>query len=388
MRIHSIEALPVEASFAAIFGGADKVPPDLLVPAAHFRGIPRRGQVATIIRIQADDGAIGWGEAFGLPTPLAATAMVQEVIAPALLGAQMDRPAAMLAALRDYVIALGHVGGPAMEALGGVDMALWDLQARAAGKPLATLLGASPGPVATYASPIGFQATPDHSATAARELVAQGFRALKIKVGRGVAVDAAHVAAVRAAVGPDIMLACDANCGYSVANAIAAAAEFDRFAIAWLEEPVRPDDHAGLAAIRRSTDIPIAGGENEFTVEALARLVEAEALDILQPNISRVGVSGMLDVAALCERTGRSLVPHGVGTVVAVSAALHTCRAAPAFRIYEANRLLNPLRDEMGQHPLHLTDGTLVAADRPGHGGEPDAGRLEAWRLTRGHPPQ
>lgn len=381
MRIRSIAAIPLEARFAAIFGGADKVPPALLTPAAHFRRIPRRGQVSTLVRVEAADGAVGWGEAFGLPTPLAATAMIEEIIAPALADAELDEPDAMLADLRAYFIALGQGAGPAMEALSGVDIALWDLLARRAGQPLATHLGASPGPVTTYASPVGFQPTPDESAATARALCAEGFHALKIKVGRGVAIDAEHVAAVRDAVGPDVMLMCDANCSYQPAEASDAARAFADSDVAWLEEPLSPDDLAGMAAIRRTSPIAIAGGENAFTHEAHARLAAAGAVDILQPNIARIGgVSGLLAVGALCAEHGLRLAPHGVGTCVAVSAAVHTCRAARGFMTYEANRLLNPLRDSMGAHPLALAEGNLVAASRPGHGGEPDPAQLARWR--------
>lgn len=386
MRIRSIAAIPLEASFAAIFGGADKVPAALLTPAAHFRRIPRRGQVSTLVRVEAADGAVGWGEAFGLPTPLAATAMIEEIIAPALADAELGEPDAMLADLRAYFIALGQGAGPAMEALSGVDIALWDLLARRAGQPLATHLGAAPGAVTTYASPVGFQPTPDESAATALALRAEGFHALKIKVGRGVATDAEHVAAVRDAVGPGVMLMCDANCSYRPDEASEAARAFAASGVAWLEEPLSPDDLAGMAAIRRRSPIPIAGGENAFTHEAHARLAAAGAVDILQPNIARIGgVSGLLAVGRLCAEHGLRLAPHGVGTCVAVSAAVHTCRAAEGFMTYEANRLLNPLRDGMGAHELALAEGNLVAASRPGHGGEPDQAQLERWRLRRSH---
>lgn len=382
MRLRSIEALPLEASFASVYGGAENVPASLLTPAAHFRRIPRRGQVSTLVRALAEDGSVGWGEAFGLPTPLAAAAIVDQVIAPVLRGAVLDDPRAMQADVREYFIALGHGAGPAMEALSGVDIALWDLLARRAGVPLATYLGAQPGPVPTYASPVRFQDTTEASAEAARSLLSQGFRALKIKVGREPALDVAHVAAVRDAAGPDILLMCDANCGYGQEAAIQAAAGFGRLGVAWLEEPIRPDDHAALAAIRRASPIPIAAGENEFTVEACGRLVAAGAVDILQPNIARIGgVSGLLDVGALCVRAGVRLAPHGVGSIVGVSAALHACRAASGLMLYEANQLLNPLRDQLGVRPLVLRDGALVATDRPGHGGEPDPAQLAAWRF-------
>jgi D-galactarolactone cycloisomerase len=386
MRLRSIEAFPLEVTFASMFGGADRVPPALLAPAAHFQRIPRRGQVSTLVRATADDGAVGWGEAFGLPTPLAAAAVVSEVIAPVLQGAELEEPSAMLADLRAYLIALGHGAGPAMEALSGADIAIWDLLAQRAGLPLATLLGASPGPVATYASPVGFQASTDEAAAAARTLLEAGFRALKIKVGRDVALDAAHVAAVREAVGPDVDLMCDANCGYSFEDAIAAAAAFAESGVVWLEEPIRPDEHAGLRAIRERSPIPIAGGENEFTAEACERLLEAGAVDIVQPNIARAGgVTGLLRIGAACARHGARMAPHGVGTSVAVAAAVHTCRAAEGFMAYEANRLLNPLRDQLGLQPPRLENGELVATDGPGHGGAPDPGRLEEWRLRRPH---
>ena len=385
MRIRSVEAIPLEASFASIFGDADKVPQALLTPAAHFQRIPRRGQVSTLVRVTSEDGAVGWGEAFGLPTPLAATAIVNEVIAPVLAGAELEDPGAMQADLRAYFIALGQGAGPAMEALSGVDIALWDLTARRAGQPLATLLGGTPGSVATYASPVGFQPTVEDSAAAARGLLEAGFRAIKIKVGRGVAIDAAHVAAVRAECGPEVILMVDANCGYDTATAIAAAVEFHASGIVWLEEPVRPDDTAAIVAIRRASPIPIAGGENEFTLEACERLVAADALDIVQPNIARIGgVSGLLRVGAMCARRGVRLAPHGVGSSVGVSAALHACRAAEGFMMYEANRLLNPLRDQLGLHAPKIVDGNLVAQDLPGHGGEPDPGKLAGWRMRRG----
>jgi L-alanine-DL-glutamate epimerase-like enolase superfamily enzyme len=108
-------------------------------------------------------------------------------------------------------------------------------------------------------------------------------------------------------------------------------------------------------------------------------------VDILQPNIARIGgVTGLLAVGALCARHGLRLAPHGVGTSVGVSAAVHACRAAEGFMTYEANRLLNPLRDTMGAHPLQVENGRLVAAALPGHGGEPDPASLARWTLRHG----
>lgn len=381
MRLTRLTAIPLQARFADIYGGEDKVPAHVRMPAAHFMRIPRSGQFTTLVLAENEDGVVGYGECFGLPHPLAAASLVTHVIAPAVIGETIEEPQAMLAVLHDYFFAMGHTRGPAMEALSGVDIALWDLKARAEGVPLATLLGGSPGPVATYVSPIAFRSSPDETAADARAYLAQGYTAFKLKIGRGIATDLAHIEAARSALGT-LPLYLDVNCGYDVPTAIALAKELPRFDIGWLEEPIPPDDPAALAEVRKASPIPIAAGENEFAMGAYRSLVRAGAVDILQCNIGRCGgVSGLLSVGELCEQNGLTMAPHGVGACVAVAASVHAGRAARGFHSYEANRLLNPMRDEMGVEPTALVDGCLVAADRPGHGGEPDMAKVQRYLL-------
>ncbi|SFZ85419.1 Mandelate racemase / muconate lactonizing enzyme, N-terminal domain [Devosia enhydra] len=381
MRLTRLTAIPLQARFADIYGGADKVPAHIRAPAAHFQRIPRTGQFATLVVAESDDGVVGYGECFGLPHPLAAASLLTHVVAPAMIGEDIGDPAAMTSALHDYFFAMGHTRGPAMEALSGVDIALWDLKARAAGVPLATLLGSSPGPVPTYVSPIAFRATPAETAADASSYLDQGYRAFKLKIGRGIATDLAHIEAARSALG-SLPLYLDVNCGYDVPTAIALARALPRFDIGWLEEPIPPDDPEALAEVRRASPVPIAAGENEFAMGAYRALVRAGAVDILQCNIGRCGgVSGLLAVGELCHASGLTMAPHGVGASVAVAASVHAGRAARGFHSYEANRLPNPMRDEMGVTPTALVDGCLVAADRPGHGGEPDMQKLQRYRL-------
>lgn len=381
MKIARIEGIPLEATYASVFGGEGQVPPQLRMPAAHFQRIPRRGQYSTLVVVEADDGTIGYGECFGLPHPLQATALVNHVIAPALLGAAIGDPIAMASDLRAYFYALGLTRGAAMEALSGLDIAIWDLLARSKGLPLASVLGGEPGPVNVYVSPIPFRNTPTETANDAREFVRQGYKAFKLKVGRGVSTDLGHIEAARDAVG-DAPLYLDANCAYEVDTAIELARQLHQYDIGWLEEPINPDNAEALRKVRSASSVPIGAGENEFTPEAYETLVRAEAVDFLQCNIGRSGgVSGLLSTGALCAKHGLMLAPHGVGGCVAVAASLHASRAAEAFHSYEVNRLLNPLRDELADVPLVLRDGMLIAADRPGHGGEPNLERLEKYRL-------
>ena len=382
MKVARVTATPLLASFATIFGGADKVPLHLRTPASHFRRIPRVGQMTTLVAVESDDGVVGYGEAFGLPHPMSATAIVNEVVAPALVGEEIGEPAQMTQVLYEYFFALGSTRGAAMEALSGVDIALWDLKARAAGLPLSTLLGSSPGPVSTYASPVGFLEHPEDSARAALAFLEQGYTAIKIKIGRGARTDALHVRAVRDAVGPAIKLYADANCAYDVPTAIQVAQALEPFDLGWFEEPVPPDDLQGLAEVRRHAPMPVAAGENEFYPAAFRRMIDAGAVDFVQPNITRAGgVSAVLEIGRMCADSGVKLSPHGVGSSISLASSLHACRAAAGFATYEANRLLNPLRDELGMHPWKMENGMLMAADLPGHGGEPDMDKMSAYRI-------
>jgi D-galactarolactone cycloisomerase len=382
MIISSVTAIPLEASFAEAYGGVENVPLHLSAPSSQFQRIPRHGQVSTLVMVQSEDGATGYGEAFGLPHPLAATVLVNNIIAPFLTGMDLTEPRSMLDGILRYFAGFGSTRGPAMEAVSAVDIALWDLKARIAGVPLAELLGSTSGPVRTYVSPIAFRQRADESADAARGYVKDGFRAVKLKVGRGLAIDLEHVAAVREAIGTSVLLYLDANCAYDVPTAIRIAQALKPFDIAWFEEPVPPEDPLALAEVRRAAPMPIAAGENEFTLAGCKSLVDAGAIDVLQPNITRAGgVSGILEIGELCARSGISLALHGVGGCVAVGASLSVCRAVKGFHSFEANRLVNPLRDQLGVHPILFQDGCLVASDQPGHGGEPRPDLVARYRI-------
>ncbi|MEM8663313.1 MAG: mandelate racemase/muconate lactonizing enzyme family protein [Pseudomonadota bacterium] len=363
-----VEAVPLSVSFAEIFGGPGNIPPEIARPASHFQAIPRKGQSSTFVFCEASDGARGTGESFGLPIPQPVAAFVNRVAAEALVGRALTEPHAMTADLRAFFLALGHSRGPAMEALSGIDIALWDLTARRVGRPLAELLGARVKAVPAYVSPVPFLGTPEESAAAARRLI-KGFGALKLKVGRGAREDVPHIAAVREAVGRDIALMLDANCGYTLDGARELLWEIAPLDIRWLEEPLPPEDLEGLAALARLSPIPIAGGENEFTHEGIGRLATQAGLAVLQPNITRIGgISGMLAVDAFAARTSATIAPHGVGGCIAVAATLHVAAAMERFDLFEVNRLPNPLRDGLGRRWSIDANGAIRPPPGDGHG--------------------
>lgn len=368
VQLTALHAIPLTATFAAIYGDESRVPDEIKRPSSHFQSIPRVGQYSTLIIAQASDGALGYGECFGLPSPHATAELVNRVIAPALVGRTLEDPRSMLDTVQRYFLALGHTKGTAREAISGVDIALWDLIARRDGKPLHALLGADLKPLPTYVSPVPFLPHPDATAAAAQRL-AQGFGALKLKIGRRPADDLAHIAAVRQVLGPDVQLMLDANCAYSFEDALWLTRELQAYGIAWLEEPLRPDDRDGLRRLIAQAPVPIAGGENEFNPGDLVALATQCGLRILQPNISRVGgVSALLELDGLIAPLGAQIAPHGVGGSITVAASLHTSLALSSFSIFEVNQLPNPLRDDLGAAPCHNALGHMSPPVGAGHG--------------------
>ena len=176
--------------------------------------------------------------------------------------------------------------GPVMYALSGVDIALWDIAGKVAGKPLYQLFGGEARPMPAYASRCAVG--PDAVARSREEALAQGYRLIKL---HEITVEA--VKAARDAVGPGVPLMVDTNCPWSVDEAIAMAETLRPFDMHWLEEPVwPPEDHAGLAKVRAAGAV-IAAGENAAGLIEFRRAFELGALDIAQPSVTKIGgISG------------------------------------------------------------------------------------------------
>lgn len=364
-------------TFESIYGGLDKVPPSLLTPASHFKRFKRIGQRSTLVRVVTSEGIEGFGEAFGLPSPYVPAAAVETALAPLVLGQDPREVTRIYAELEAYLINLGHSRGPYMEALSAIDIALWDITGKIAGKPVAELLGASTGLVSTYVSPVPFTDDPADAARTAREYATQGFTAIKTKVGNDRRHDLANLEAVRYETGPGMRILIDANGAFDVAGAIEFARLIEHLDIGWFEEPVAANDLEGLRKVRSSIGIPVAWGENEFTRLGVSNAIRREAIDIVQPNITRAGgITGAKRIADYASENGVAFAPHGVGTGLGVTAMLHVCRAASSFDVYEANRLVNPLRDEYIKTSATWADGAYSLNSEPGLGLELDWARL------------
>jgi L-alanine-DL-glutamate epimerase-like enolase superfamily enzyme len=314
----------------------------------------------TIVVTEARAGDVtGLGYTYGHP---AVAEIIRRTLAPIVTS---RRGLDVRRCWREMVSAVRNVGLPGVAAcaISAVDAALWDLRARMLGLPLAAALGAVHEDVPLYGSG-GF--TSYSEGELSEQLsgwAADGFGAVKMKVGREPVLDVGRTAAARRAVGDGVSLMVDANGAYTQEQARSLATRFADQGVIWFEEPVSSDDLAGLARLRTAVPpgLEIAAGEYGYTPWYFARMLQAGAVGCLQADVTRcLGITGFLEVAALCSAHGVDLSAH-----CAPQLSAHACAAVRRLRHLEY------FHDHVRIETM-LFDGCLRAAGgviRPGEAG-------------------
>jgi len=251
--------------------------------------------------------------------------------------------------------------GLAGMAMAGIDMAAWDALAKSCEMSLARLLGGEPRKIPAYNSCGLGMIGGERAAEEARELVAPGFSAVKVRLGYPeLEEDVEVVRAIRRSVGEGVVLMSDYNQSLSVAEARRRAAALDSEGLYWIEEPIRADDYSGHAQVRRETRTPIQTGENWWGPHDMAKSIEAGASDYAMADAMKIGgVTGWLEAAALAESAGLPLSSHLFPEISA-----HLLAVAPTSHWLEYVDWANPILEE----PLRLEDGHASVPDTPGVG--------------------
>jgi D-galactarolactone cycloisomerase len=335
-------------------------------------------RTAMLVEIETDVGLTGWGECYG---PARMTAAVVQSMASWLIGENPLRTdflwQSIYARLRDH-----GQKGVVVEGLSGVDIALWDIKGKRFGVPVYQLLGgAFRTEVQAYATGLYRQKSGDplrYLAEEAAGYVAEGFKAVKLKVGFGVEEDAAVTRAVRLAIGADVALMVDANHAYDAVSAIRLGRKIEEYDIGWFEEPVPPEDLAGYRAVKAALTIPIAGGECEFTRFGFRELLVSHAVDIIQPDTCAAGgLSECKKIADMAEAFGVRYNPHVWGTGIAIAASLHLLAGVPTHTptslaplqpMLEFDRTEHPIRQAILTRPIEHVGGMVRVPDGPGLG--------------------
>jgi L-alanine-DL-glutamate epimerase-like enolase superfamily enzyme len=278
----------------------------------------------------------------------------------------------------------GHALGFMPEAMSGVDIALFDIAGKALGVPCYTLLGGlQQARVRTYASVLQWL-EPSQLAEVAQRHRDAGFTAMKLKVGQGTDVDRRKVEAARGAVGRDMDLMADANCRYTVAEAVAMARVLQEHAVVWFEEPLPPEDVAGYRELRSKVDVAIAGGECECTHYRFGELLAQRTFDVIQPDICRAGgLTACHRIGVLASAHNVRVAPHvSIGSAIHIVASLHWAASERQAFIHEFPVFANPLVDDLLDEGLDWRAGYLHVSDAPGLGMMVRDGVVERYRVA------
>jgi L-rhamnonate dehydratase len=273
---------------------------------------------AVLVRLQTDDGLEGVGSA-GVGNG-GAVYILEHSLKPIVLGANPFDVEILWEKMFRSTLNFGRKG-VAVEAISAVDIALWDLMGKATGQPVYNLLGGKTRDrIRVYASRLYANEDLDVLAAEAVGFRERGFTAMKQRFGfgprdgvAGMRKNLALVKCVREAVGPDVELMADAYMGWDTGYAIRMIRMLEDAGmdLAWVEEPVIPDDIDGYAEIRRSVSTPVSGGEHEFTRYGFRELIQKEAVDILQPDVNRAGgITEARKIWALAAAHGLRVIPH------------------------------------------------------------------------------
>jgi mandelate racemase len=327
-----------------------------------------------LIDLETDQGIVGRSYLFGIgkhnlpPIAKLVEAMTEMVKGDEVAPLELERK------LRARYALLG-VHNIVLFAMAGIDMAAWDALAQSLELPLVRLLGAAPRPIPAYNSK-GLGIMPlAPLAKEATELVAEGFRAVKLRLGRPAARDDLEaLRTVKKTIGPDIVLMVDFNQVLTVAEAVRRGRLIDEEGgVYWIEEPIRADDFAGAARVAREVATPIQLGENFMGPEQMAQALAAGACDYVMPDAQRIGgVTGWLRAAALAQGAGAEMSSHLFPEVSA-----HLLAATPTCHWLEYVDWANPVLKQ----PLELKDGHVIIPSQPGTGIAWDEKAVERYKL-------
>ena len=327
-----------------------------------------------LIDLETDTGVTGRAYLFAIGRHnLAPIARLVEAMAEMVKGDEVS-PFDLERKLRARYTLLG-VHNIVLFAIAGLDMAAWDALGQSLGQPLARLLGSTPRPIPAYNSK-GLGILPEKELVKeAAELLDEGFRAVKLRMGRPEARDDLQMLrAVKSEIGPEVTLMVDFNQALSVAEALKRGRMIDdEGGVTWIEEPIRADDFAGNSRIAREIATPIQIGENFMGPAQMAQALAAGACDYVMPDAERIGgVTGWMRAAALAQGAGVEMSSHLFPEV-----SCHLLAATPTAHWLE----YVDWADAVLAEPLRVKDGHLMVPDAPGIGLKWDEKAVKQYQL-------
>ena len=370
MKIVDVQCFPLKIKPKEIYLGGD---PDEgggdYYYRPEYRCVYSRKMETCLVKITCDNGHVGWGEALAPVVPQVVAQLITHLFKPLLLGASPFASNVLNARMYNAMRDRGHTGGYHIDALAAVDIALWDLKGHILGLPLHQLLGGNfRDSVPCYVSGLP-RPTVEARCELAREWQAKDFNAVKLALGYGIAEDLDNVRAIREALGPRATLFIDAHWNYSVHEAARLAEGLEAYDVRFLEAPLLPEDVEGHRELRRKSALPVALGETERTRYQFRPFIERRAVDILQPDVGRTGITELMHIASLAETWNLQVAPHlSVGLGPCIAASIQVAAALPNLFMLEFQPPVFDVANSLLRQPLMCTAGHYELPPAPGLG--------------------
>lgn len=348
-----------------------------------------------LVKITTTDGAVGWGEAITqFPEASEAVRALVDGLADAVVGKDPVHTTAIWHAMKERVWWYGHGGGIASYAVAAVDIALWDLKGKALGRSVLDLLGGAvherlPAIAACHASSESIPAMVEE----AQGWLKGGLQGVKVgfgkrgnaRLGYEHARDVAYVEAMREGLGEDARLMVDVGNAirWDVATAVKRARAFESYGVEWIEEPLGGWDPDGYAALRAATEMLIAYGEREWTLEGFERILRTGTVDVVGVDPARAeGITGFRRVAERVEAYRRQINAHAWSSAICTAASHALSFSTPAAKLLEFKPLPNPMQHELVTQPIEPADGWVYPPpELPGLGIEVREDVVDRYRV-------
>ena len=335
----------------------------------------------TVVKIETDTGIIGWGEAQSPVSPNTSATIIKDIVTPLTIGKNIFDVEAIwhknYAAKRER----GHYTGFYIDAICGVDIAIWDAIGKALNMPTAQAMGGIHRNKVSLYNGIG-GTIPEEVADQAEWSVSKGYKYLKMHLKEDIDNTIEIVTKVRERVGESIGLMLDVHMGFDTFNAIKLGKELEKINLLWLESPSDPIDIPGLCEISRSLDLPIANGEWTRTKYEMREIFEKRAYDISMPDIARTGLTGGKQIATIAELYNIPISPHvGGGGIVSIAATLQYSLGIPNFLIMEHSEQGNAVKSIFLSEPFDAKNGQYSLPNKPGLGIDVDENKLEKFKI-------
>ena len=344
-------------------------------------------QDALLIRIDTDAGITGWGEVDGCPwvvkaiieAPMSHTLVTG--LRALLIGEDPLETGRLWQKMYERTLYYGREGA-VIQAMAGIDLALWDIKGKAFEQPVWKLLGGRHRDrLRVYASNM-FQFTTEATADRVRKARDEGFTAAKFgwePFGRDPKTDCAYLDAMRKAAGDGFDLMLDVGLVWDATTTIQRARLFEPYDLFWIEEPLPPDDLAGYGRVSRAISQRLAAGEEECTLRGFARLIDDGGIGLAQIDVTRCGLTQAMQIAAHAASRGLPVANHNFTTDINTAASLHFLAAAPNALVLEYCVEPSEISRRLIRNPIRLEEGHMRVPEEPGLGVEPDLGVIEKY---------